>query len=498
MSADDYFDAPETPSRTSKWEKWGYKLFANGLLDANVDFLEPNASEPSIMRIAGRPIVNGATVEGVDPFLRAKPSRRLSEPAERLFGLTTCYQVRVVRYVGPAPEFDQETRKRIGPPQLHFIDEFPPDVRREYISSGRPLPQTCMDILLAKAPTTVARHPKFGVYYRPDDDFHSALRRPTNVWFLHGLCLQHGKVDCDEDDPLPAIHLLTWSSYRSLLDLVLEENDGYTYKEGATHESVSTREELTRRFKCPELTNPEGAPAVVFTSHKQKRRSSKSGKKDGRQMEGNRYVATLTPETYPFPAELQANIWNHPRELFWYPTPKEAYELLINNASENLWRDFLYHLAQGTDLETSESVRGVNAEEKPEAPASEPTPPAEEPSVNSRSEGTFDDVDSYVDDEYSADEATPVDVAVESEAPKAKTLGIGSLQKRKEEEQKQFKGESKEATPDAGASNVSMPMPDHTRVFDDSGNEAVADTPESVEERTQKARDRLAALRNKK
>lgn len=492
MTADEFFDAPTTPGRKSKWEQWGYHYFIDGLQKANVDFLEPNKDQAGIVRVAGRPVLDeqGRLLD-IMPFLRPRPSRKLSDPVDKLFAPTVCYQIRVARYMGPRPDFDEETNKRLGPPQLHFIDEYPPHVRRKYVSEGRQLPPTCLDILLAKAPSVVARYEKYAKYFKADDDFHSALKRPTNVWFLNGLCLNHGKVDCDEENPLPCLHLLTWTAYKSMMDLVLEENEGYEYPEGADHEKIAARAELNKRFKVNDLTDPSGAKALAFTFHKQKRKSSKGGKRGDKKMEGSRYETSLTDAEYPFDAELQAKMWTPPQEIFWYPTPQQAFELMLNNAGEEDWEDFLYLLAKGTDLEAPERVRGADMEpsvdpQREAAPAAAPEPEA------------------ATSEAYQQDEAEEAQAAVVDEAPPKpaqpaqgakKSLGLGADFGKRKPGDPQLNEAEKAENDDIPPPD--MPLPEPSQVFGDSGTQA-SDVPESVKERTEAAKERLARIRGEK
>lgn len=493
-SSDDFFDAPETPGRRSKWEQWGYFYFKDGLQKANVDFVEPNKEESSIIRVSGRPTFDAnGNVTGIMPFLRPRPSRNLSDPAEKLFAPTVCYEVRVVRYVGPRPEMDDDGRRE-GPPQLHFIDEWSPAVRRQYAAEGRQLPPTCCDLLLAKAPSVVARNSKYGKYFKSDDDFNSCLRRPTKIWFLNGLCMNHGKVECSAENPIAVIHLLTWTGYKSMMDLVLEENKAYTYPEGANHAKIGTREELARRFVCPDLTNPEFAPALVFTQHKQKRRSSKSKGESGN-VEGNKYVATLSNDLYPFSVEDQVRMWTAPEDLFYYPTPEEAFNLMLNHAGEEDWLDFLLLLAKGTDLEQPESVRGAELEHDA-VNSRQFTPPAR---AASRTEDVGEDGADDVASDYEYEAAPPPARSAAGGAPNvAAPLGLGSdFGKRQPGEVQATRAER--TTTDDIPPHPSMPLPDHKTVF---GNVAAplgapSDTPESVEERTRQARARLEQMKNK-
>lgn len=493
MTADDFFDAPETPSSKSKWQSWGYYYFKDGLRHANVDFLEPNKEQQSVMRVAGRPVLNSSgQVVDVKPFLQPRPSRRLSEAADKLFSPSVCYPVRVVRYFGPMPE-KGEDGKREGPPQLHFIDEHPPHVRRQYMRDGLPLPPTCMDILLGRAPSVVGRYNKYRKFYQPDNDFESCLRKPTTVWFLNGLCLNHGKVDCSPDNPLSALHLLGWTAYKSMMDLLLTENPGYVYPEGADHTLIGTRTELARRFVNPDLTNPDGAPALVFTYHKQKRKSVSggSGGESRKAMDGNRYAASLSSEIYPFSLELQTRMWTPPEDLFWYPSPLEAYNLMLTHASDPDWYDFLVLLARGTDLDTQpEQEPGVSMEAPVNSregfqPPKKAAPREGVAEQDSAEEPPFD-VEEAGDGGYE-DEAAP------APAPKpamTKPLGLGAdFGKRAPGEVHMSQEEKNEG------STTIMPTPDPAVVFGNAQASAAADLPESVEARTQSAKERLARMR---
>ena len=482
MSADDFFDAPETPGRKSKWEQWGYHLFKDGLLKSNVDYLEPNKTEPSIIRVTGRPILDGGgkPTGEIMPFLRPRPSRQLSDPATKLFSPTVCYQVRCVRYVGPNPPKDSEG-DRDGPPQLHFVDEWPPSMRRKYAEEGRQLPPTCTDILLAKAPSLVARFPAFGKYFKPDDDFHSALRRPANVWFLNGWCVNHGKVDCDANDPLPMIHLLTWTGYSSMMELIYKERESYLYPEDCTHELAGTRAELNKRFVVPDLTDPEGAPLLIFTSKKQKRKSEKGGKKGKGEMKGNRYEASLSSEIQPLLAAQQIKTWTPPEDIFQYLKPLEVFQLMLNSAGEEGWLNFLYHLAKGTDLEQAQSVPGMelaDASVTLQAQAAEddvppPPTPATAPAA-----------------EYTADAATETQAAVvQPDAPQVlPPMGLGANAAKAPGEVQ------KEAVP-AAATQSKMPLTEASAVFGNETAEPAGDMPESVEQRTAEAKAKLAKMR---
>lgn len=475
----DYMDAPSTPGRQSKWKSWGYHYFKDGLRNVAVDFLEPSAKKPSIIRIMGAPVRDAAgAITDVVPFLQPKANMRLSDPAMKLFAPTSLYEIRCVRYCGPKPAMDEENR-RVGPPQIHMIDDWPPSMRKKWYLEGRQPPPTCFDLLLAKAPSIVSQYPKYRKFFGTGEgaDFDNALRRPQKFWFLQGLCIGHGKLDCSVEEPLPCIHLLTYSAYESLMELIMAEREGYYYPEGSTHESIATRIELNKRFAHKDLTDPEGAPAVIFTKHENKRRSEKaigSAKKDA--MSANRYVATLTQDEYPLPVDFQASVFTNPEDIFWYPTPVEALDILLDGSPSKDWTDFLLLLARGTDIEPKHRMtQGVDTEDpgEEEAVAAEEAAagPAEPPAA-SRPVPALAPVESRQPAQTTA-----------AAGPRKAVLGLGNIKKPNQQ------AEAVNEEP------ANMPMPDARVATSGVSTAGAADDPAQVDNAVDAARKRLAAMR---
>jgi len=222
---------------------------------------------------------------------------------------------------------------------------------------------------------------------------------------------------------------------------------------------------------------------LVFTRHKQKRKSAKGGSKSRGAMEGNRYVATLTEKKYPFPVDLQGKMWTEPNDLFWYPEPKEAFELLLNNASDQVWMKFLYALAKGTDLEIPQQEQGAELEAEAQAEPEDKglpfTPPAEAAPREVPASG------------YSEDTAAPVEAASVDETVAA-PLGLGADFGKRDAGEAQTT-ERERNTDDIAPPN-NMPVPEPSKVFGEDAT-AAADLPESVEARTAAAKERLARMR---
>jgi len=369
MAASDMYDdwTEEEPSGfgVSPLETWGNYMFIDGLANAKLEFLALRSTEPTDIRLIGRP-----HQEHILPFLTTRKRQPLASEVGKLYAFRSAWKLRVVRYFGP--KGDEEDRSPAAA-QLHWIDDWSPHKRREFRDKGERPPKMFASLVSARAPTVSRTQARFNDFWS-ENNMNSSVREGTLMLFTTAMCMNHGRVECSPESPVAALMLLNYSAMRSLETLVFAERPDYRLPDNATHDILETYDELGKRFMTPDLVNPAGAPVLRVSYHKQKAkaRSGGGGKSSGG-FQGNRYECNVIERSNGSPAMMAADekyqhgVYRPPEELFKFMTPEEQRELVLGRASDGDWADFIVSCLRGTYLEVAPQERGFQAEDRAEA-----------------------------------------------------------------------------------------------------------------------------------